>query len=79
MGSKKAPGPSKEQKNLAKAQTAAMQSQMALTEDYYGWAKKQAEQENVRGLEQWNFQKGLATEANDRSCLLYTSPSPRDH
>jgi hypothetical protein len=70
MGSKKAPPPPQEQLDLAKAQTDATYRQMALTEDYYNWARQQAALENERGLEQWNYLKGLSTEANDRSRRL---------
>ncbi|MGL4651545.1 MAG: hypothetical protein ACRC1H_19215, partial [Caldilineaceae bacterium] len=67
MASKKAPGPSKEQKQLAKAQAAAMYDQMAFNREQFGWMKGMAEQQQQRGDEEFAWQRGLAEEARARS------------
>jgi hypothetical protein len=70
MGSQKAPKPSKEQNQLAKAQADAMYEQTALSKDYYAWARQQAEIDRQRGDEQFDYYRGLQDEARGRAQKL---------
>lgn len=70
MASKKAPKPDPAQQELARAQAENMRQTTALTAEQFAWMKQLAEQERIRGDEQWNFQRGLATEAADRARRL---------
>jgi hypothetical protein len=67
MASQKAPKPSKEQNQLAKAQAAAMYDQMAFNKEQFGWMKGLAERQAARGDEEFAWQRGLAEEARTRS------------
>jgi hypothetical protein len=67
MGSKKAPGPSKEQKDLAAAQARNLDEQMAFSKQQYADMMVEAKKQNARGDEEFTWQRGLADEARARS------------
>ena len=67
MGSKKAPPPDPAQQELARTQADAMRDQLAFNKDVYADMKSMADRQEALGLEQFNWQKGLAQDAKARS------------
>lgn len=67
MASKKAPKPSAEQNQLAKAQADATYAQMAFNKDQFDWMKGMAQRQQQLGEDTYQWQRGLADEAAARS------------